>query len=168
MEKFSKKRGRPTSSIMKDAKRVVVLDGCNRTTINGGYLTLCHKALHTESEEFAHTVSMVRGGNFKRGYKTMAVEVGRYLYKSGCDPVEVKNFIKEAIEAGLSFRDIGYHFRIKRLGERSGNTDALVKMICRNIDDFWKTFPKTPKWEIIEALQKVTKHVSTHEIKEEI
>jgi hypothetical protein len=166
MEKYSKKKkGRPTSWIMNHSKKFNLNDGCNRSQMNAGYVSICLESLGNSGEQIA----INERGNFRRGFKTMAVEAGRYIKETdNCNLENVGKFIVVSLENDMTFREIGFYFRGLRLGEKAGNVEALKKELIRNIDVFWKTFPKTSKFDIVNAIQQVEHKILTIEIDEVI
>jgi len=82
--------------------------------------------------------------SWPRGFKTAAVEAGRYLKATGADAGTVLRVIADARKAGTPWADIAAHYRRLRLGDRKGNAWTLTKALARTLDEYRRRFPKTP------------------------
>ena len=168
-----KKQGRPKGyaslsllSLENDGLRGLLPEGGHRTLVNHIFMQDVLQLIIGADESVQRTVwgcvkSEIASGtaNFPRGWKTFAPEIGRYLSIADDDEKQnALNVIVDARQRGLSWSDIGAHFRTCRLGEREGNPGALSLAINRAINDFKKRFPKTSEDDIFECLQHVLNH----------
>ena len=162
-----KKRGRPMGSQRQALDDMTDLNsGCLRTKVNEVFMFELLGLVEDATEDVQRIVwgctkSEIASGtaNFPRGWKTFAPEIGRYLSIADDDEKQNSlNVIVDARQRGLSWSDIGAHFRTCRLGEREGNPGALSLAINRAINDFKKRFPKTSEDDIFECLRDVLNH----------
>ena len=136
-------------------------EGGHRTQVNWVFMLDVLRLVLDASEDVQRTVwgctsDDVNSGKakFPPGWTTFAPEIGRYIADADDDEKQnVLNVIVDARERGLTWSDIGAHFRNLRLGEKTGNRDALVSALCRTVDHFRKQFPKTSDHVFVEALR---------------
>lgn len=158
-----KKQGRPKGhqrQVLDSGLRSHSVDGCERTKVNWVFMLDVLNLINNASEDVQRivwgcTARDLESGNakFPKGWTTFTPEIGRYIADASDDEKQtVLNVIVDARQRGLSWSDIGAHFRTLRLGERSGNKPALIAAICRAIDQFRKQFPKTSQQVVTSAL----------------
>jgi hypothetical protein len=161
-----KTRGRPREfqrQWMEDLPGQAKPEGCLRTKmnfING--LEFESAAMDAPEEEqvaiLGHSFNQKpsKGPFFPKGYRTAALEAGRWI-KAGGEPAVAVSVVADARRAGISFGDIAAHFRALRLGEKEGDETALLLKLCRALAEYRKTFPKTTnqqaRWAVARLLQ---------------
>jgi hypothetical protein len=166
-----KKRGRPKgfgSRSLELAAFAYAVDGGHRTKINWVFMLQALRLVRDAGEEvqrivWGSTADDIEAGNtkFPTGWKTYAPEIGRFLQE--IDTQEKQDVLKVIVEArqrGLSWSDIGAHYRALRLGEKSGNEDALINALLRAVNQFRKQFPKTPKQVFVNAASRLVESMT--------
>lgn len=150
-----KKRGRPKgfgSRSLELASFAYAVDGGHRTKINWVFMLQALRLVRDASEDVQRivwgcTADDIESGNarFPKGWRTYAPEIGRFLQEIDSeDKPDVLKVIVDARQRGLSWSDIAAHYRALRIGEKSGNEDALMNALLRAVNQFRKQFPKTP------------------------
>lgn len=166
-----KKRGRPKGVIARSLERnpyAYTVDGGHRTKINWFFMLDTLRLVRNAGEEVQRIVwgciaDDIESGKakFPQGWKTYAPEIGRFLQEIGDDDkAAVLSVIVDARRRGLSWSDIAAHFRALRLGEKSGNEDALMNALLRVVNQFRKQFPKTPEQVFINAATRLNEQIS--------
>ncbi len=161
-----KKRGRPRgfgSQMIELSGFAHTVDGGHRTKVNWVFMLQALRLVRNASEDVQRivwgcTADDIESGNarFPKGWTTYAPEIGRFLIEiDDDDRADVLNVIVEARQRGLSWSDIGEHYRTLRLGEKTGNEDALTKALLRVVHEFRKRFPKTPEHVFVNAAARV-------------
>jgi hypothetical protein len=165
LETISKnKQGRPKgyqSRLLEAGVLIQQPDGGHRTKVNWVFMLDVLQLVTSSSKDIQQIVwgctsDDLESGKkkFPPGWMTFAPEIGRYIANADDDEKQtVLHVIVDARERGLSWRDIGSHFRTLRLGEKSGNRAALISALCRTVNQFRQQFPKTPDSVVDEALQ---------------
>lgn len=163
MENFSekKKRGRPQGQARqwRDALPDGIRpDGGIRTQTDWCYMLAVMKALGavdavTQRAVVGCTPAELEAGShtLPKGFKTAAVEAGRYIAAGNVDAVSVVQVIANARRDGFSWPSIAAHFRRERLGDRRGTADGLMSALCRALNDYRRRFPAMPNDEILQA-----------------
>jgi len=161
MENFSekKKRGRPKSSRRAFLERRGAFSQNftppTRTEINDTYVRDIDSAVRAVG---ACVDVWGEGRGFPKGYKTAALEAGRWAESMGDykeDFEEAAKLIAGDRNNGVPFGVIAERFKRLRLGEKEGSFRQLYDKLHATIDDYWKTFPKTTNEEterVIRAL----------------
>jgi hypothetical protein len=162
-----KKRGRPRgfgSQMIELSGFAHTVDGGHRTKVNWVFMLQALRLVRNASEDVQRivwgcTADDIESGNarFPKGWTTYAPEIGRFLIEidDDDDRADVLNVIVEARQRGLSWSDIGEHYRTLRLGEKTRNEDALTKALLRVVHEFRKRFPKTPEHVFVNAAARV-------------
>jgi len=161
MEKFSKnKRGRPKSFNRKWLEQVpgyVVVKGCLRTQMNYIYSANFLEAIFdagmvkeifgVSRDEFMNLEKM------PHGYRTMAVELGRYLSQVDDDPGRVVHLVVDALKDGFTFGDVARHFKQARLGKRPGSVESLTQAILNAVDKYRTNFSLMSDEDVLQSLR---------------
>ena len=163
-----KKRGRPKGFGSRNLELngfAYTVDGGHRTKINWVFMLQALRLVRDAGEEvqrivWGSTADDIEAGNakFPPGWRTYAPEIGRFL--QAIDSEEKPDVLKVIVDArqrGLSWNDIAAHYRALRLGEKSGNEDALMNALLRAVNQFRKQFPKTPDHVCVNAASRVVK-----------
>lgn len=167
----TKKPGRPKefgARCLEQNGFAYTVDGGHRTKVNWVFMLQVIRLMNDASEDIQRivwgcTAADIESGNsrFPKGWKTYAPEIGRFLIEIDDEArADVLKVIVDARQRGLSWSDIGAHYRALRLGEKSGNEDALTKALLRVVDQFRKTFPNTPDHVFVNAVSRVTEAIS--------
>jgi hypothetical protein len=159
------KRGRPKSTgrlKMEFMDPMVRVEGGDRTKVNFAYSTVGFDIFCKNPEAFRVVMGgsleeFLRGEkNLPRGWRGAFEQVGRYLLAIDADEEQksqIMGVVRQAREDGCTWTDIKMHFWRLRLGDREGGLAAVVSVLLRAIDGYQKTFPKTPRETIKEALR---------------
>lgn len=163
-----KRRGRPKGFAARNLELssfAYTVEGVHRTKINWIFMLDAIRLIRTANEDMQRivwgcTAEEIKSGEarFPKGWKTYAPEIGRFL--QGVDDEGRPDVLKVIIDArqrGLSWADIAAHYRSLRIGEKSGNEDALTKALLRAVTQFRKQFPKTPDDVYVNAANRLVK-----------
>lgn len=170
-----RKRGRPQSLLRESFDRnhrgALRIEGCQRTKSNAAYRTQALKAVFSLPDDeqtilLGCTSSQLRAGKgtFPPGWDTAANEIGRFLVAFVPDEDERTGQLQTAVNSrrlGISWRDIGAHYRVLRLGKRSGSVDPLLFALCRALDDYRLKFPATSEDTVVSAVNALLRLVET-------
>jgi hypothetical protein len=109
---------------------------------------------NTQKRIWGGTAVEIENGShaFPKGYRTMAESAGRWI-DAGGDAAEAVQIVRDARQRGISFGDLAKHFRSLRLGKKEGSVLSLLTVLCRAIDEYRKTFPKTTDQQCIGAAE---------------
>jgi hypothetical protein len=104
-------------------------------------------------------------GKYPRGWKTVAVEVGRFMEATGADAADVLQMLADARKRGVPWADIADHYRRLRLGDREGNAWALTKALARTLDEYRRRFTKTTPEQTRAAVESLLALLDENETK---
>ena len=148
-----RKRGRPKGyqrQFMEALPPGLCPEGGTRTKIDWAFMLAVQGPLQeadpdTQRAILGCTADEIKAGThtWPHGFKTAAVEAGRYLEATGTDAAAVLRVIADARKAGTPWADIAAHYRRLRLGDREGNAWTLTKALARTLDEYRRRFPKT-------------------------
>jgi hypothetical protein len=172
-----RKRGRPRSWVRSFADEMrrsnLIPDGCRseRSLMNVAYRTAAlgpaMRLLSAEDRAVllgASDDELRRGTkSFSRGWDSGAVEIGRFLSSLGADDETERGYLLVAVNArrkGIPWRDIRSHFRVLRLGERTGNSMSLLQELARTIDGYRSRFPATTDTMVAGAVESLLEVLS--------
>jgi hypothetical protein len=168
------RRGRPRgfgSQMLELSGFAHMVDGGHRTKVNWVFMLQALRLVRDAGEDVQRivwgcTADDIESGNarFPKGWTTYGPEIGRFLIQIDDEErAAVLKFIVDARQRGLSWSDIGAHYRALRLGEKTGNEDALTNALLRTVNQFRKQFPKTPAYVFVNATSRVAQAMTSED-----
>lgn len=166
-----KQRGRPKGIATRSLELssfAYTVEGVHRTKINWIFMLEAIRLIRNADQDIQRivwgcTADEIESGHarFPKGWKTYAPEIGRFLQDvdDECRP-GVLQAIVDARQRGLPWCDIAAHYRRQRLGEKTGNEDALMNALLRVVNQFRKQFPKTPEHVYVNAAHRLSRALS--------
>ncbi len=159
----NKKRGRPKSFIAREAEGTmgrILTDKGHRSRVNAVYrqawIEVAFKCdPETFQRIFGATKEELQSGkkDFPSGWQTEGESIGRAIVDGSVEAEEAVEIVRKARANKIPAVQVAAHFRMLRLGQKSGNSISLVMVLARTLDRYQIQFPATTQAQRIAAVQ---------------